>query len=191
MEPWIQTYTGKAAWLFEPGRNDYDIVDIAHALANLCRFNGHCRRFYSVAQHSVILSHAVAPGHALWGLLHDAAEAYLGDVTQPFKEHLDVAVPNAFGYRRPFHVVERWHERRITAAFGLDGREPEQVKEADLRLLATEVRDLMTPDCAETWSWLPEPYPRAIIPLQPEIAEQAFLHRFEALTGRPVISPTN
>ena len=73
-EPWIQTYTGKQYAYFECGPEQICIEDIARALSNLCRFTGHCKKFYSVAQHSVLVSHRTK--NPFLGLMHDADEAY-------------------------------------------------------------------------------------------------------------------
>src|SRR5689334_14267678 len=86
---WIRTYTGRKFYLFDSGPEDVEIEDIAHALSMQCRYNGHVQRFYSVAEHSCYVSAIVAAemgnakydiNVALWALLHDASEAYLGDV---------------------------------------------------------------------------------------------------------------
>ena len=83
-ERWIQTYTGKKFFPMNPKTEDLDIIDIAHALSMKCRFVGHTKQFYSVAQHSVIVSWNCSNPHL--GLLHDAAEAYLPDVPAPIKD---------------------------------------------------------------------------------------------------------
>src|SRR5579885_2784587 len=82
---WIQTYCGVAFYPLDPRPEEILIEDIAHALSMLCRFTGHVKRFYSVAQHCVYVSHRCDPKDALWGLLHDAAEAYLNDISRPVK----------------------------------------------------------------------------------------------------------
>src|SRR5690242_11754504 len=82
---WMQTYTGRRFWPLDPRVDDIDIGDIAHHLSLVCRFAGACREFYSVAQHCVGVSYVCDPKDALWGLLHDAAEAYVGDMVRPLK----------------------------------------------------------------------------------------------------------
>lgn len=79
------TYTGKVFDFDSPSDGPVCLEDIAHALGMLCRFNGHIRRFYSVAQHSVLVSKLVDPRYALLALFHDAAEAYVGDMVSPLK----------------------------------------------------------------------------------------------------------
>ena len=81
----IRTFTGKWVDPFDFKPWNIDIRDIAHALARLCRFTGHTNGYYSVAEHCVRVSRKCSPDNALWGLLHDAAEAYLGDVSRPLK----------------------------------------------------------------------------------------------------------
>ena len=85
---WFLTSTGRRFVPQLPAASKIDIEDIAHALSQLCRFGGHCCEFYSVAQHSVIVSLNVPPEHRFAALMHDAAEAYLGDVIQPIKRLL-------------------------------------------------------------------------------------------------------
>ena len=87
---WIQTYTGKPFDIFEPDQMSINLWDIAHSLANQARFNGHTMEFYSVAQHSIIVSRLV-PNHLdmeAIGLLHDASEAYIGDLVRPIKKSM-------------------------------------------------------------------------------------------------------
>jgi hypothetical protein len=85
---WMQTFTGRQFFPMDPRPEEVDPTDIAHALSLLCRYNGHVDRFYSVAEHCVHLSYVVPPEHALWALLHDATEAYVGDMISPLKIHM-------------------------------------------------------------------------------------------------------
>jgi hypothetical protein len=166
---WIQTYTGRQFFPFDPRGEDVDIRDIAHSLSFLCRFNGHCRVFYSVAEHSLRVSRLLGDDLALWGLLHDAAEAYLSDLPRPVKASLPAFVD-----------MEARLLREIARVFGLTWPMPAEVRWADDVLLATEARDLMEPAPA-SWELDEQPLEGAIVPLAPEEAERAFLERFAAL----------
>ena len=85
---WFLTTTGRQFWPASPDPEQIQIEDIAHALSNLCRFGGHTREFYSVAQHSVLVSQNVPDDLRLVGLMHDATEAYCGDMIRPLKNVL-------------------------------------------------------------------------------------------------------
>ena len=173
MTPWIQTFTGRKFTPLEARVEDVDIRDIAHSLALLSRFNGHCLRFYSVADHSVRVAAALPPDLAPWGLLHDAAEAYLSDLPRPVKQE------NAW-----FRQVEERLLQVIAQAFSLPWPVPEAVWRADDVLLATEARDLMAPP-PEDWGLTAQPLAGRIEPLGPEAAEQAFLAAHARLFSRP------
>lgn len=175
--PWIQTWTGRVWPLLAPRPEDVVIGEIAYALAGLPRYTGHARRTerhghpYSVAQHSVLASYLVPPAHALVALLHDAAEAYVGDDSSP-KKH---CIPD-------LARLERISFLAIARRFGLP-IEPQlspDVKHADLVLLATEKRDLMAPE-PKSWLPLPEPSGDGISIWPPKQAERAFLRRFHEL----------
>lgn len=170
---WIQTYTGRRFDLLNPAASDVDIRDIAHALSNCCRFAGHTKQFYSVAQHSVIVSRVCEPRDALYGLLHDAAEAYTGDLTRPLKKTLP-----------EFYEIERRIEAAIFVRFGLrhDSEAHARIKFWDDRLLATEVRDFMV-DVSGMYPQLPQPLKQVIIPwLTPQQSVLYFSRRFVELT---------
>ena len=170
---WIQTYTGKQFWPMDPRPEEIDIRDIAHSLAMQCRFNGHCERFYSVAEHSIHVFRLVTPmlvrvNTSMWGLLHDAAEAYLSDIPRPIKGHMML-------YRElEFNLMAVIAER-----FGLEGEIPECVVEADNQMLATEAKHLMKPPAAD-WGPLPEPLDEKshIWCLTSKVAESQFLRTF-------------
>jgi len=168
---WLQTYTGRAFFVADPRSEDFSVVDIAHALANQCRFTGHTKRFYSVAQHCVLASRIVPPEDAGWGLLHDATEAYLCDIARPVKCQLS-------NYRS----IEQKLMIRIAEHFDLPYVEPDSIAVADLVLLATERRDLMgTPPMPLHPSEQVRPLSDPISPLCPMAAEKAFLARFREL----------
>ena len=136
---WMQLVSGKPFFPLDPRPEDIDINDIAHALSMVCRFGGHVHSFYSVAEHSVRVSDAIRDAggsleEEFAGLLHDASEAYLGDVIWPLK-----VSPELGAYR----AVEERVERVIAEAFGMLWPLPKIVKQFDLVLLATEKRDLM------------------------------------------------
>jgi len=132
---WILTHSGKHFDLSDPQPDMVDVLDIAHGLSFCCRFAGQCSWFYSVAQHSVAVSELVAPELGLEGLLHDAAEAYIGDITRPLK----LLLPD-------FRAIERRVDAAIRAAFDLPSSHSPEVARADQILLATERRDLMPED---------------------------------------------
>jgi hypothetical protein len=174
--PTIQVASGLLFPLLRPDPAAIYIRDIAAALAKLCRFTGHCREFYSVAQHSVLVSLAVPSEYARWGLLHDATEAYIGDIAKPLKVAFDALSPGVLK-----GIEERLMEA-VAIRFGLIMPVPEPVHAADRALLATEKRDLM-PSGGRSWPWLPPPLPDPIVPLRPREAESAFLVRYRELFG--------
>lgn len=131
---WTTTYTGGAFSYTDPLVADVNIEDIAWALSNICRWGGHTSRFYSVAQHSILCARKMTPQWALYGLLHDAAEAYIGDISYPLKEHLGENI----------RALEAQIESVIAVKFDLTWT-PEiekEVKIVDDRMLATEAIQL-------------------------------------------------
>lgn len=174
MKPYILTATGKQFWFDDPKPEQICIEDIAFALANICRYTGHCRYFYSIAQHSYMASFIVPERFALEALLHDAAEAYICDINAPLKQLLP-----------DYKVIEERVERVIAEKFGISYPLSPTVKAADMRMLHTEKRDLMPHD--------PEPWPSVqghaplsapITPFGPEYAREAFMARYITLTSK-------
>jgi hypothetical protein len=176
-EPWIETFTGLQFHLLNPRPEEICIEDIAHALSLQCRFTGHTRKFYSVAEHSYYVSLVAA----LPGLLHDASEAYIGDLSRPLK-HFTPVGPE---YLR----IESNIERAIALKFELPWPPSfevlEIVKKADNSILYTEKDQLMTKlDWDVDWTDDPEK-PRMKVQLvgyRPEVIEKIFLQRFFQLT---------
>lgn len=172
-DAWIQTYSGRRFNPTNPYVDAIVIQDIAHALSMQCRFSGHVRKFYSVAQHSVLVSYICDSADALWGLLHDATEAYLVDVPRPLKRS---------GKFDAYLEFEAKMQVAICKRFGLPEKEPPSVKRADTILLATEARDLMSPLHSD-WKQPCDPLPFKIDPLNHQMAKDLFMKRFFELTG--------
>lgn len=191
---WIATYTGRKFWVMDPRMEEVHIHDIAHGLALTCRFGGQCHEYYSVAQHSVLVSQNVEPEFALLALLHDAAEAYVGDVVNPLKRELYFAKVNKPEFDaprvefKPFRDLEHRILKCIlraldipeyTAAWGA-------IQKADRRALSTEARDLM--DGATLADWRPlrgsPPFSEKVTPLGPMEAKVLFLDTFTYLNAK-------
>lgn len=175
MDARIATWTGKLADPFDMQHDDIDIRDIAHALSNQCRYLGHSR-FYSVAEHSVNLAYAIRDRNDLarHALLHDASEAYLGDIVRPLKKRPEFKF---------YLEVEAVLQARIYRRFGLDEKTPKIVDRLDKEIIDTEARkmfDVRHPD----WKLGPSmPVLRNITGWgwPPDEAERAFLRRAEGL----------
>jgi uncharacterized protein len=163
----ITTATGREVNPLALRVEDIDIRDIAHALALTCRFNGHCRMFYSVAEHSVLVSNLCPPEFALEALLHDASEAYLGDVPTPLKRQWP-----------EYRIAEERAQATIAKCFGLPEAISQAVHDADASALQIEkVRLLWPTDHASDLTPLRG--------LSPEDAKGEFLQRYSTLTRHP------
>lgn len=166
----IITHTGKLIDVCNPRPEDIDITDISHALGNICRWAGHSSRFFSVAQHSVIVSDQVSPENALWGLLHDAAEAYLMDIPTPLKKLWPA-----------YKKLEDAMQKVIFECFGLSGEMPAEVKLIDKRVQATEAIELgLRPHLWQGLSY--DPLPLSIDALSSSTAGHEFYMRWWKLT---------
>lgn len=169
----IQLRSGQFHSIGEPFTPD--INDIAFALSHINRFTGHVGQ-YSVAQHSVMVSSILPKCFALEGLMHDAHEAYIGDVSAPLKQLLP-----------EYKVLEGWYMTEIRSAFGLpicphDPYNP-AVKAADLIMLVTEAKSFGFDINNEHWPQV-EPARMKVKPWSPEHAEKAFLQQFKRLYPR-------
>lgn len=169
---WIQTHSGRRFCPTNPNPDAIVIQDIAHALSMQCRFSGHSKYFYSVAQHSVLVSYICDSQDALWGLLHDASEAYLVDVPRPIKRS---------GKMQAYIDFEHKVQEAVCRRFGLPMEEPPSVKKADTALLYTEARDLMSPFHSD-WEQKVDPLPFLIEPWEHDKAKDRFMKRFFELT---------
>lgn len=168
---WMQTVTGKAFWPLDPRPEDIDIEDIAHALAMLSRFGGHTSRFYSVAEHSYHVSQCVPREHAFQALLHDATEAYVGDVIRPIKHMLPA-----------YQDIESGVWAAIAMRFDVPFKMHTSVKFADNAVLLAEKRALLTePPIPWYWAYGLEEAPVVIVGWTPTNAKALFMNRFEEL----------
>jgi uncharacterized protein len=160
----LRTYSGKRIDPFNMTLDDIAIEDIAHHLSNICRFNGACSTFYSVAEHSFHVSYRISAQSRkptkLWGLLHDAAEAYLGDLLDPFKQLEECG---------RFRKAEEEILWLVAHKYGLPLPIPDAVWVEDKAILQLEFK-LFFDDFK---------LPKTMLPLD---AEQQFLKRFRELS---------
>lgn len=174
MRPDILTISGNYFDFITPDKSKFSIEDIAHGLSHVCRFAGQCKPFYSVAQHSVMVSRIVPFEDALAGLMHDAAEAFIGDVSAPLKQLLP-----------EYKLIEKRVENAIFNRFGLNLPMPKSVKHADLVMLATEQRDFMPPH-NDDWALIKEitPLTFKLEAVDSLTACSMFIERYNQITGR-------
>lgn len=156
---------------YKKGKVCVDIYDIAHSLSIQNRFNGHTIVPYSVAQHSVLVSKFVSKKNALWGLLHDAAETYLGDIITPVKTLKQKSLEIEF-------------LKYVADKFNLSLPIPDEVKKVDVKMLATEMNAAFVfckPEVARMYLPDVEPYYFEIEPWSWYESKKKFLERFEEL----------
>ena len=180
MDTWIETYTKKRIDLLDPKPEDIDPVDIAHSLSMQCRFNGHCHAFYSTAEHCVRMACEFPDKwtYRVMALLHDAPEAYVSDIVSPLKHS---------GEMEQFIAIENRFLECIVEKFGVWYNDQiwRGVKEADVRMLATETRDLFPDDRYKEWPMLQGvmPYTKTISPMTQQHAEDTYYAMLVTLTS--------
>lgn len=166
---WVQLYNSELYDFRSPSLDEVSLHTIAHSLSMQCRFNGHCKFFYSVAEHSILVYERVRYlGYGrdvrVGALMHDAAESIVGDIISPIK-HL----PECSEIRRQIEIVEDLVTKRWPGNYT-----HRVIKQADLELLATEKEQVMhTPPM--DWGWLPKSLPIKIDGLEPAVARDRFL----------------
>ena len=183
--PWISTFSGRRYYPIDPRADEIHLIDIAHSLSNTCRYNGHSRLFYSVAEHSILLARYVLDNGietfhhnikslASWALLHDAQEAYLGDLPQPLKHGTDMGIL--------FQIKEELNVKTVAQRFHLLGpKTPHPIDEFDRRILLDEKDALFVG--APLWSDLAgvKPLGVELTFMQPMEAKARFLQMAEEL----------
>lgn len=173
--PYVQHQSGNKLWLDNLDDNKYNINDIAHSLANQCRYAGHCDIYYSVAQHSVLCSQMCYKEVALEALMHDCGESVMPDIARPVKYFIP-------GIREFDDRISASMFKYFNLQWPLDTR----VHEVDNRMLATEARQFMSNSNIDEWDVIGklEPYKITITSWRPEFAKQMFLDRYQYLLAR-------
>lgn len=164
----IMLNSGSPFYFLSPDASNYTIDDIAHGLSNTCRYAGQCKRFYSVAEHSVLVSQELET-EKMEGLFHDAAEAFIGDVTRPLKSMLG-----------QYAYIEDLILKDVFRRLNLNWPLTENIHIADLSVMAAEIEVLM-PEGIRDWLKEVEPARVNIRCLAPEQAKQMFLCRYQEL----------
>lgn len=180
---WLQTYTGKRVYPLSLTSDQIDIIDIAHSLSLTCRFNGHVREFYSVAQHCYLMSQIVPKEYAFAALMHDACETYTSDIPHPIKSQVHVAVIDT---KTELGILlwDEWETgilKIIFNKYGIPIDYLDKIKEPDRRLCVTEevaLFDSVTDEELIMWP----PYKNVdIVSCPARSAEIMFLDRFKEL----------
>lgn len=169
---YIRTFMNHRFFLDSPEDSVIDIDDIAHALANQCRWSGHTTMFYSVAQHSVLAAQNVEAGWEFEALMHDAAEAYFVDLPTPLKALLPA-----------YKEMQKKTEKYLAEFYDLPFPMSEEVKTADRRMLVTEWNQLFTKTSIGLWvlgdKFKQPAYDIKLVPWSPRRAEEEFLNAFD------------
>lgn len=171
----MQTYRGHRFDYLRTTPEMVDIDDIARALSMQCRFNGHVSAFYSVAQHSVHVSehlkHLPARGR-MQGLLHDATEAYVGDVVRPLKRLMPI-----------YATMEERVWLAVCEHFDITETMHPDVLMADEQMLIREAKEILPVDILTDWDENagPSQIVNTIDPWLPGKAEQMFLSEYRAI----------
>lgn len=185
-EHWIEIIGGHRYVFGRPNDIGLTAEQLAKALSQINRYTGHtdARLPYSVAQHSVFVSELldIDPEWAMGGLLHDAPEIVIGDVSSPLKWYLGKE------NLAPLVAEENRAYATILKALGLKLTLPvlaeQAIKHADLVALVTEKRDLLS--ASVEWGNFKEipAHPRRIVPQSPPVAARRFVKRFNDLKKR-------
>jgi uncharacterized protein len=166
----IHTFSGIAFDLLKPQPEMIRIEDIVHSLALINRFNGAAMFPYSVAQHSLYVAGLLPPELKLHGLLHDAAEAYVGDMVSPLKKIMS-----------EYKKVEAGISRVVADVFGLAYPEPEAVKKADLAVLSAEREQVLHPSYGPWYKNFPLPAAIRIEPMSWLQVKEVFASEIQSL----------
>ena len=174
MDNAILLESGKFYSYTNPENNEFNIDDIALSLSNICRYSGQIKKFFSVAQHSYLVSFAVDPKYAMDGLLHDAVEAFMVDVPTPAKRLLP-----------DYKVMEKLHEAEMFKRFGLEYPMNPAVHKADFEMFCAEVRDMK--DHHPHWDKICTADTSHIAPIKPwtpYMSRKMFLKRYYQLLAK-------
>ncbi len=178
---WIELVSGTQFYFGAPEDHMIHVEDVAHALSMLCRFNGHTRRFYSVAEHACIMSDWVmaqpwaTPRDGLTALHHDDAEYVIGDMARPVK----VKMPQ-------FKAAETVLDRALARRFGTEYPFPPWLKEIDSRILVDERSNVMNPSTNEWGTDHLKPLGVVfwrVLGRFPAVAKRRYLRRHRRLTA--------
>jgi len=182
---WIETHTGRQFWPACPREGSFTIFDIAHALAQKCRYGGHTKSFYSVAEHCTTLAlyarHMGLPVEVQFQfLMHDGNEAYLPDIARPIKHFFPELI-----------VMEKTLDAMIHDWLGLPLEHPEIVKQYDSRIVRDERRQVLFPSGHQWQTDYLDPLGVTLHGYQPREAETRFLQAFQFISreylGRPTV----